>query len=84
MCWALGETLIDNNQKSPKICSMTPDEYELFAAQETFIDAMRRANIYNRTGPVHEGAVGILIRALELATPDLTPARRASLFTEEE
>lgn len=63
---------------------MTQEENELQAAQEIFIEAMRKANSYNGRGPVHDGTVGILIRALELATPELSPRRRASLFEGEQ
>ncbi|MDE2098929.1 MAG: hypothetical protein KGL39_16870 [Patescibacteria group bacterium] len=62
---------------------MTQDEHEQFAAQTSFNFALAQAELYIDEASIHEGAVGILIRALELATPDLSPARRASLMVGE-
>ena len=58
---------------------MNPDQYELLAANGVLRFAESQASYY-APNDVHTAAVAILIRALELATPELSPERRASLF----
>jgi hypothetical protein len=67
---------------------MTPEQYELLAANGVLRFAQSQASYYApKDAPfnnVHTASVAILIRALELATPELSPERRASLFTQGE
>ena len=63
---------------------MTPDEYETLAANWTRNFAKARA-AHNAGGDdLAAATAAILCRALELATPELSPQGRARLFMEEE
>ena len=59
---------------------MTPDELEL----EDALDVLTNAQSCARLSSLHQDreacTAAILCRALELATPDLSPERRAALF----
>ena len=56
------------------------EQDELQAAEYVHRCAVSAALLYCRPDDHTEVAAAILIRALELATPDLSPERRASLF----
>ena len=56
------------------------EQTELEAAKYVYRYAISAALLYCRPDDRKEVAAAILIRALELATPDLSPERRASLF----
>jgi hypothetical protein len=62
---------------------MNAEQYELIAANGVLRFAQSQAAYY-APNDVHTAAVAILIRALELGTPELSPERRASLFTQGE
>ena len=62
---------------------MNEEQYELLAANGVLRFAQSQASYYT-PNDVHTAAVAILIAALELATPELSPERRASLFTQGE
>jgi hypothetical protein len=59
------------------------DQYEALAANHSVIFARDCASRYAKQD-LDAAAIAILIRALELATPELSPERRASLFTGDE
>ena len=59
---------------------MTPDELELQDARDVHEIARRRGHFAIRAEDREACTAAILCRALELATPDLSPERRAALF----
>ena len=65
---------------------MTPDELELASAENIRIQAATEAFLNSRIGAIGDdeaATAAILCRALELATPELSPQARARLFMEE-
>jgi hypothetical protein len=74
------ETLIDNAARTCRIGGMTPDENEHTHAQYLvqFAQAYARKHFPN---DVDAAAAAMLVRAVELATPELSPDSRAALFS---
>jgi hypothetical protein len=71
---------MDKQKKSLILSSMTPNETEQMQADVVLTHAIKHAEATAHPGDVQAAAVGILVAAVELATPDLTPKIRASLF----
>jgi hypothetical protein len=65
---------------------MTPEQREMAAANDVHIFATDAAlkNLPIGSDDIEAATAAILCRALELATPDLSPQGRARLFMEEE
>jgi hypothetical protein len=59
---------------------MTPKQCESIIATSVLMEVQRRSMFYSVAGDETASAIAILVLALELATPDLSPERRASLF----
>lgn len=75
----VGKTLVSFYGGACSIVGMN-DEQELIAATHAYELAGDLAFDFANPQDQYAATAAILIRALELATPDLSPQRRASLF----
>ena len=75
----VGKTLVSFYGGACSIVGMN-DEQELDMAVKIRTAAIVCAKLISKPEDMSAATAAILIRALELATPDLSPQRRASLF----
>lgn len=80
----LGFPLVQQSLTATENSAMTPDQYEIIAANWVRNFARARAAHNASNSDLDAATVAILARALELATPELSPQARGGLFLEEE
>jgi len=71
---------MDKQKKSPILSAMSPEHTEKFNAIFVIRLARELAQRHSNPCDADAAAVAILVRAVELATHDLTAEARASLF----